>query len=80
LTWLSGWRRCEHIRLQAALVLVGERLHELAQHFRRLPVFSQTGPLERLAEFPSNTDTKANVFARHNGGLLHGYTFVYPKS
>lgn len=45
-------------------MLVGERLHELAQHFRCIPVFSQTGPLERLAEFPFNTDTEANVFAR----------------
>ena len=68
------------MRLQAALMAVGKCLHELAQHFRCIPVFSQTGPLERLPEFLFNTDTKANVFARHNGRLLHGYTFVYPKS
>jgi hypothetical protein len=49
--------------LQSALMPVGECLHELAQHFRRTPVFGQTGPLERLTEFPFNTDTEASVFA-----------------
>jgi hypothetical protein len=58
---------------------VGECLHELAQHFRRTPVFGQASPLERLAEFPFNTDTKASVFARHRVTVSHGYTFVYPK-
>jgi len=61
-------------------VPVGECLHELAQHFRRIPVFSQTGHLERLAEFPFNTDAEATVSARRRVTVSHGYTFVYPKS
>lgn len=58
---------------------VGECLHELAQHVRGTPVFGQASPLERLAEFPFNTDTKASVFARHRATVSHGYTFVYPR-
>ncbi len=58
---------------------VGKCLHELAQYFRCIPVFSQTGSLEPLPEFLFNTDTKANVFAQHSGRLSHGYTNVYPN-
>lgn len=53
-------------------------LHELAQHLRSMSVLGQTDLLERLSEFPFDTDAKANVFARYIGKLLHGYTFVYP--
>lgn len=49
---------------------VGECLHELAQHFRGAPVFSQARPLERLTQFPLNTDTEANVFARHTDQII----------
>ncbi|MEO1751539.1 hypothetical protein [Thiofaba sp. EF100] len=57
---------------------VSECLHEFAQHFGRMPVFSQASPLEPLAEFLFNTDTEASVFAQLGGTLAYGYTNVYP--
>src|SRR5690606_13694696 len=77
--WLSGCRSCKQVWLQATLMPFSECFHELAEHFRGIPVFSQAGPLERLSEFSFNTNTEANVFARHSVTVSHGYTLVYPK-
>lgn len=41
-----------------------------------MSILGHAGPLERLAEFPFNTDAKASIFAQHREGLAHGYTFV----
>ncbi|KPX23234.1 hypothetical protein ALO71_200080 [Pseudomonas amygdali pv. dendropanacis] len=57
---------------------VSECPHELAQNFRRTPIFGQASPLERLTEFPFNTDTETSVFARHRVIVSYGYTFVHP--
>lgn len=67
----------EHIRLQAALILVGECLHELAQHFRCPRFPARQAPWNASRSSFSRMQRPTTLL--DIGGDYHGYTFAYPK-